>query len=67
MLWRLTPKVDRLWSMAEVAGGGQIVEHGGGGWRQNACHTKADEHSVKADDEAVIVLDAVHQGHGQLA
>ncbi len=42
------------------------MEHGGGGRRQDAHHAQADEGPVEADDKAVVVLDAVHQGHGQL-
>ena len=33
------------------------MEHGGSGGRQDACHTKADQRPVEADDEAVVVLD----------
>ena len=36
------------------------MEHGGCGGRQDARHAKADERAVKANDETVVVLDAVH-------
>ena len=45
---------------------GQVMEHGGSGGRQDACHAKTDQRPVEPDDEAVVVLDADHQGHGQL-
>ena len=42
------------------------MEHGGGGWRQDARHTKTDQRPVEPDDKAVVVLDTAHQAHGQL-
>ena len=42
------------------AKGRQVVEHGGGGWRQDACHAKTDQRPIEPDDKAVVVLDAVH-------
>ena len=48
------------------AKGRQVVEHGGGGWRQDTCHAKTDQCPVEPDDKAVVVLDAAHQTYGQL-
>ena len=48
MLWRLTPRVDRLWSMAEVAGG------------RIPATPRADERPIEADNKAVVILDALH-------
>lgn len=42
------------------AKGRQVVEHGGGGWRQDACHAKTDQRPIEPNDKAVVVLDAVH-------
>ena len=55
MLRRLTPRVERLCSVAEVAG------------RQNTGHTKGNQGAVEADDEAVVGVDARHQRHGDPA
>ena len=38
----------------------QVVEHSGGGWRQDACHAKTDQRPIEPNDKAVVVLDAVH-------
>ena len=32
--------------MEAHAQGGQVVEHGGGGWRQDACHAKTDQRLI---------------------
>ena len=43
------------------------MQGGGGGWREQSDHAKSDEAAVEADDEAIIGVDAVHQGGGNLA
>ena len=45
--------------------GGEIVEHSGGGWGEQAGCTQADKGSVETDDKSVIILNAVHQSHCQ--
>ena len=42
------------------------MEHGGGSRWQDARYAQADERPIEADNKAVVVLDAAHQGHGQL-
>lgn len=47
MLWRLTPRVERLWSIAEVAGG------------QAGC-TQADKGSIETDDKCRFRHFSIH-------
>ena len=42
------------------AQGGKIVQRGGGGWRQDSCHTESDQGAVEADDKTIIGVDARH-------
>ena len=41
---------------------GSVVEQGGGGGGQDAGHTETNEHEVKGDDKAIVVVNARHQG-----
>src|SRR5699024_1454179 len=49
------------------AQGGEIVQRGGGGWRQHSGNTQSDQRAVEADNEAVVGMDARHQRHGDPA
>ena len=49
------------------AQGGEIVQRGRGGGRQNTGHTKGNQGAVEADNEAVVGVDARHQRHGDPA
>ena len=53
--------------MEADAQSGQVVEHGRCGRRQHTRRAKADQRPVEPDDESVVGLDAVHEGHGQLS
>ena len=39
---------------------GQVMEHSGSGGGQDACHAKADQRPIEADNKAVVILDALH-------
>ena len=42
------------------------MQHGGSSRGQDTRYAQADERPIEADNKAVVVLDAAHQGHGQL-
>ena len=42
------------------AQGGEIVQRGGGGWRQDSGYAQSDQRTIEADDKTIIGVDARH-------
>ena len=49
------------------AQGGEVVQRGGGGWRQDSGYAQSDQSTIEADDKTIIGVDARHQRHGDPA
>ena len=42
------------------AQGGEVVQRGGGGWRQDSGYAQSDQRTIEADDKTIIGVDARH-------
>ena len=45
---------------------GRVVQQSRGGGLNDACHTQSDQHTVEADNEAVVSMNPPHQLLAQL-